>query len=250
MFSPFKSFSSFVTNGISRMNSGNVILGTVGDGKRMGMNCFFIYLFIHLEKSVYVYILLLDGTVIGNTVNVAARMLSLNKIYNTKFITTSKCISQLGQQPNPSSPQAPHQPPSSPPSTTTSTTTTTANTTSELPPIGPKKDPAPPPKTPGAYKFYNQRMLDTVRVPGKDEAIVIHEIFDNESQVAQIKSHYEAGLMDYQARKFDKAKKHCEDALQMYPEDIPSQMLLEKCNQCIRDGVTGDWDGVSVVSVK
>lgn len=180
------------------MNSGNVILGTVGDGKRMGM------FGINMLCSSLGINSLLDGTVIGNTVNVAARMLSLNKIYNTKFITTAKCISQLGQQLQPSFPSlssqsqpssvAPTPTPNPTPEQPTSPSPTPASTTptpsSAQPPLGArgmvKKEVLPPPKNPGAYKFYNQRVLDTVRVPGKDESIVVHEIFDNESQVIKL----------------------------------------------------------------
>jgi TolA-binding protein len=166
-------------------------------------------------------------------VNVAARMLSLTKVYHTKFITTSKCISQLSQ-----------------PSTSgSSATLPNPFFTAGSPPREQQPSP-PPPKNPGAYKFYNQRMLDTVRVPGKDEAIAIHEIFDNESQVAQIKVIYEAGLAHYQGRRFEEASKQFEEALKVYPGDAPSQMLLDKCTKYLREGVPNDWDGVTVVSVK
>lgn len=93
-------------------------------------------------------------------------------------------------------------------------------------------------------------MLDTVRVPGKEEAITIHEIFDNESLVGQIKSTYESALALYKERRFDEALKLFEQALATHPTDVPSKMLRDRCMKCIRDGVPNDWDGVNVVSVK
>jgi hypothetical protein len=87
-------------------------------------------------------------------------------------------------------------------------------------------------------------------VPGKEEAIVIHEIFDNESLVGQIKPVYESALELYKQRKFEEALKLFEEVLVLYPADVPSQMLKDRCVRCIRDGVPSDWDGVNVVSVK
>eukprot|EP00026_Physarum_polycephalum_P001310 Phypoly_transcript_01311.p1 GENE.Phypoly_transcript_01311~~Phypoly_transcript_01311.p1 ORF type:complete len:1119 (+),score=253.28 Phypoly_transcript_01311:35-3391(+) len=200
------------------MNSGNVILGTVGDGKRM------------------------DGTVIGNTVNVAARMLSLTKVYGVKFITTSKCIAQIGHQSSsttthtPASPPLTHAHSSSPPHT--------------LPTISDEDAPPAQPKNPGAYKFYNQRVIDTVCVPGKEDAIVVHEIFDNESLVGQIKPTYESAIALYKQRRFDEALKLFENVLERYPEDVPSQMMRDRCARFMREGVPADWDGVHMVSVK
>ena len=178
---------------------------------------------------------LVDGTVIGNTVNVAARMLSLTKIYGTKFVTTSKCISQIGQQPSTSTP-------SSPPLTSIHIPSQPPPVTSDLPPSQPKHS--------SSYRFYNQRVLDTVRVPGKDEALVIHEIFDNESLVAKIKPTYESALALYKERRFEEALKMFEEALVMLPADVPSQMLRDRCVRYIREGTPSDWDGVNVVSVK
>ena len=53
------------------VNTGPVILGPVGDSSRMA------------------------GTVIGNTVNVASRMVSLTKMYGVKFVTSKTAIEKM-----------------------------------------------------------------------------------------------------------------------------------------------------------
>jgi len=180
------------------MNAGNVILGTVGDGRRM------------------------DGTVIGNTVNVAARMLSLTKLYGARFVTTDKCIHQL-QDP---------------------TDTNLKNSNPASPKASPKAS------TPKKHATYQHRVLDIVRVPGKDEPITVHEVFDADSPVARIKVPYEKGFALFQARKLAEAQGYFDEALLAHPMDVPSQLFSERCTRMLREGMPKGWDGVTVVNVK
>jgi len=185
------------------LNSGPVILGTVGDNRRM------------------------DGTVIGNTVNVAARMLSLTKVFGTKFVTTEKCIAMLNSLNRPGS--APH-------SESLSTSSPSSSNPSS--------------RHSQSSTFYSYRILDTVKVPGKEEPIVVAEIFEPDSVFNNVKSQYEAGLWLYRQKKFEEALRVFNDISIQQPLDIPTQLFIEKCTKNINEGVPDDWDAVTVVAVK
>ena len=55
---------------------------------------------------------------------------------------------------------------------------------------------------------------------------------------------FNQGLMNYQNREWDEAKRCFENVLMSRPEDGPSKVYLKRCDNFIQTPPPDDWDGV------
>ncbi|OHD09834.1 MAG: hypothetical protein A2086_00350 [Spirochaetes bacterium GWD1_27_9] len=61
---------------------------------------------------------------------------------------------------------------------------------------------------------------------------------------------FEEGLALYKEKKFKEALLKFSKALEIYPNDTPSQIFIERCNYFIKNPVSDDWDGVFEMKTK
>ncbi|BDA77837.1 hypothetical protein LPTSP3_g07670 [Leptospira kobayashii] len=66
----------------------------------------------------------------------------------------------------------------------------------------------------------------------------------------QVVALYNQGLALYKERKFTEAKATFQKALQIEPEDGPSQLYIERCDDYIAEPPPEDWDGVYNMKTK
>jgi two-component system sensor histidine kinase ChiS len=102
---------------------------------------------------------------------------------------------------------------------------------------------------------YNYRLLGKVRVKGKNNAILVYEVFDGDPEniaelKLQTKSSFENGLELYYQQEFAEASVQFKNVLKINPEDKTARLYLEHSAQFMVKGVPTDWDGVEEVSEK
>lgn len=66
----------------------------------------------------------------------------------------------------------------------------------------------------------------------------------------KVLTHYNEGLQLYKERKFQDALKSFKEALQIEPEDGPSEMYVKRCKEFIENPPPPDWDGVYIMKTK
>lgn len=92
------------------------------------------------------------------------------------------------------------------------------------------------------------RLLDTVRVVGKKEPIMIYELISKEPEFTDDTSKgldaYNKALSLYRDRRFKDAIKEFEKVLSFMPDDGPSLTYIERCKGYISNPPSDDWDGV------
>ena len=86
---------------------------------------------------------------------------------------------------------------------------------------------------------FTYRMVDRVVVKGRVGSIDLYEFFPVEQQKGLIESYTKAYKL-YEQGEFAKAI----DILKNYPEDVPSQILKDRCHQFAHEGVPADWKGI------
>ncbi len=61
---------------------------------------------------------------------------------------------------------------------------------------------------------------------------------------------YNRGLELYKQRKFEEAITYFQKALEVKPDDGPSALYIERCNQFIENPPDDNWDGVVTFTTK
>lgn len=99
-----------------------------------------------------------------------------------------------------------------------------------------------------AEEFIEVRELDILRVVGRSTPIKIYELLgkkgETEESLKKVLPLFNQGLKSYQNRKWAEAKGCFENALMTRPEDGPSKVYLERCENFIQAPPPEDWDGV------
>ena len=99
-----------------------------------------------------------------------------------------------------------------------------------------------------AKEFIEVRELDILRVVGRSTPIKIYELLGKQGEVEEsikkVLPLFNQGLKSYQNRKWTEAKGCFENALIARPEDGPSKVYLERCENFIQTPPPEDWDGV------
>ncbi|KKU80285.1 MAG: Adenylate cyclase [Candidatus Peregrinibacteria bacterium GW2011_GWA2_47_7] len=98
--------------------------------------------------------------------------------------------------------------------------------------------------TSGVFVF---RRLDQVRVKGKQNAVrifeLLGEVVTTRPEVIRLLHEFENGLAFYEKGQFAEAQKYFEAALEVYPNDVPSQIFKVRCGEFLKRPPSQEWDG-------
>lgn len=102
--------------------------------------------------------------------------------------------------------------------------------------------------------YVDVRELDTIRVVGKNEPVMIYDLLDKKGQVAgklaELVERYNKGLQFYKKRDYLSAISAFKTALEINPLDGPSLTYLERCQEYLKTPPKDDWDGVYTLTGK
>ena len=97
------------------------------------------------------------------------------------------------------------------------------------------------------------REVDRIRVKGKKQPVVIYELLAPISQrnaYALLLAQYNAALDVYRAQNWNDAAGKFGEILAAYPEDGPTQVLLQRCLEFVEAPPDPAWDGVYIMKSK
>ncbi len=102
---------------------------------------------------------------------------------------------------------------------------------------------------------YHYRMVDTVKVKGKNKAVQILEILNgNSNRIIDLKlktkESFEEGISLYFRRDFESAKKKFETVLAEDPKDKAAEIYFHRCSHYSKNGIDPDWDGAEKLDFK
>ena len=102
---------------------------------------------------------------------------------------------------------------------------------------------------------YRIRLMDKVKVSGRQEPTTIYEIFSGDPESTQtlklaLKKDLEQAIALYQVKEFEKAKELFKQYLIQFPDDKPAQLYLKRCERYVVEGVPDDWNGTFVLYEK
>lgn len=106
-------------------------------------------------------------------------------------------------------------------------------------------------------EHFHTRFLDSLVVKGKTEPVKVYELLGrvNEDRMPFLKDRailapYNRGIEHYFNREWDEGIRAFEQALEIDPEDGPSQLFLERCREYKINPPPDDWDGVFTMTTK
>lgn len=105
-------------------------------------------------------------------------------------------------------------------------------------------------KNPSAYAI---RMIDRVKVKGKNIPVTVYEVFDTDPNIElKLKTcdQFEQGFNYYRNKEFTQAIKCFQQVLQINDKDKASQIYIQRCEKLQQTGVAEDWDGVDTLECK
>jgi len=92
------------------------------------------------------------------------------------------------------------------------------------------------------------RKLDTIRVIGKTEPIIIYELLGLKGTLPQKVYEgielYNKGMEMFAEHQWKKAQKFFNDVLEVIPDDGPSKTYVGRCDEFIKKPPSKKWDGV------
>ena len=97
------------------------------------------------------------------------------------------------------------------------------------------------------------RELDLVRVKGKDKPVRIYEVLnrlDAPDKDQELVTLFHKALAYYRQKNWLEAIALFQKALQLNPQDHPSQLYLSRCDQLIQSPPPTDWDGIFTFKTK
>jgi adenylate cyclase len=97
------------------------------------------------------------------------------------------------------------------------------------------------------------REVDKIRVKGKNKPVTIYELLApaaEQSTYALLLERYNAALSAYRNQHWDEACGKFGELLAIYPNDGPSQVLLDRCMEFREEAPGEAWDGVHVMKSK
>jgi len=102
---------------------------------------------------------------------------------------------------------------------------------------------------------YRIRLMDKVKVSGREEPITIYEIFNGDPENIKalklaLKKDFEQAIALYQVKEFEKARQLFNQCLAKFPDDKPAQLYVKRCDRYIAEGVPDDWNGTFVLYEK
>ena len=107
------------------------------------------------------------------------------------------------------------------------------------------------------YQHVKQEMfcreLDSVRVKGKKHPVMIYELICTNNDAADHEPYvgiFEEGLAKYKQGLWDEAIALFGRVLEMRPDDPPSRLYINRCEELKRTPPEGVWDGVFTMTRK
>jgi class 3 adenylate cyclase len=102
---------------------------------------------------------------------------------------------------------------------------------------------------------YHTRLIDKVRVKGRSETTVVHEVYNGDSaeaiaQKQETSEEYEKGVELYYQRQFTEANLHIARVLSQTPNDKVVRLHQQRIAAAIANGVADDWTGVELLERK
>ena len=97
------------------------------------------------------------------------------------------------------------------------------------------------------------RELDLIQVKGKTQPVKVYELLGlaaESSQFSDLVGRFEKGLEAYRSGEWTTAVAIFQDLLRNHPDDGPSHVFIERCNDLIAQPPEGSWDGVFVMKTK
>jgi adenylate cyclase len=97
------------------------------------------------------------------------------------------------------------------------------------------------------------REVDWVRVKGKNEPVRIFELVSEgkpDETTSNLLQHFSSGFQLYHERKFGEALACFKKALETKPEDSPSELYRERCEEYLAEPPPAEWDGVFTMKTK
>jgi adenylate cyclase len=98
------------------------------------------------------------------------------------------------------------------------------------------------------------REIDIIRVVGRSKPVKVYELMADKGGLDQNKArslqHFEAGLKAYRRREWKAAASWFEQVLDLVPEDIPSKVYVQRCNEYRKMPPSNDWRGVYELRAK
>jgi adenylate cyclase len=98
----------------------------------------------------------------------------------------------------------------------------------------------------GDLKKYNYRLLDRVKVKGKEDPVIIIEILDGmDDELTRVyitsKDYFEEGVYSYLLGEFTKAEKLFQEVININPSDKAARLYLERSQYFMKhpDAVLG-----------
>ena len=105
----------------------------------------------------------------------------------------------------------------------------------------------------GARESFVFRELDYIRVMGKQQSVRIYELLDftlNRDNYEERIQLWMRGLELYRRAEWEEAIGAFEEVLKKYPDDGPSIVFMERCEEKAREIHAEPWDGVWVMKTK
>lgn len=96
--------------------------------------------------------------------------------------------------------------------------------------------------------LYRSREIDCIRAKGKQEPVNIYTILGRVGEVPAkdeqlFLDFYAKGLEAYRRRAFGKAEREFKKGLLFFPDDKPSQIMLDRCGKFKASPPEGNWNG-------
>jgi adenylate cyclase len=103
--------------------------------------------------------------------------------------------------------------------------------------------------------LFRTRPLDVIRVKGKSQAVLVHEVLGEVSDPLDPKDEayaraYEEGFTAYLSRDFEAARKGFDAALAIRPDDPASRDILSRMADLNPRALPENWDGSIALTSK
>jgi adenylate cyclase len=102
-------------------------------------------------------------------------------------------------------------------------------------------------------KSFLCREVDWLRVKGKKQGVQVYELLSEgftDSKRRHLAETFSAGYQLYRARQFQEALAQFEAALQADPNDVVSQLYIQRSQEFIGNPPPEDWDGIYTMTSK
>jgi adenylate cyclase len=97
------------------------------------------------------------------------------------------------------------------------------------------------------------REVDKIRVKGKNQPVTIYELMapiEDRARLSDLLSRFEDALAAYRTQDWRHGAGKFGELLAAYPDDGPTQILLQRAMEFMEESPEPDWDGVYVMKSK